>query len=595
MNRVSRAGLTITIAMATAWVVCGQDYGQAPTPPPPPSPPGIAPRVAQTPRPEIPGPAPRAVPRPPAMPDEFSNDTSRPAIVPAVPESPEAPEGLEVPEPAEPPEPGEVPSVGVIAGVPGGVIGGVPGVVAAVPPMPPVPPISGRVDYEALLEDARAAADMAPHPADLEALLKDAKAATVQALSSPEFKARTRDARIAGEQAKALGDQLRLGPLAFAAQPAPKIASADEENRYYERGQRDLERNRWNEAADNFSEAVSRGGARADGALYWKAYALNKLGRRDDALAAIAELRKSHPSSRWLDDARALEIEIKQAGGKPVNPESADDEELKLMALNSFMNTEPDRALPLLEKLLHSSQSPKIKERALFVLTQSDSSKARLLVVQMAKGGSNPDLQMKAVHYLGVMGARKELGEVYAATNDLEVKRAVLHGLMVAGAKDELLAAAKGEKSTELRQQAIHWLGTMGAEPELWQIYQVEPSAEVRQTIIHALFIGGKTDHLVEVARTAKEPELRQQAIHWLGVSDSHRTGDALASIYGSESNNEVKKQIVHALFIQGNGKALVEIARKETNMDLKKQIVHDLSLMKSKEGTDYLLELLNK
>jgi len=56
-----------------------------------------------------------------------------------------------------------------------------------------------------------------------------------------------------------------------------------------------------------------------------------------------------------------------------------------------------------------------------------------------------------------------------------------------------------------------------------------------------------------------------------------------------------VKKQIVHALFLQSNGKALVEIARKETNMDLKKQIVHDLSLMKSKEGTDYLLELLNK
>jgi hypothetical protein len=157
------------------------------------------------------------------------------------------------------------------------------------------------------------------------------------------------------------------------------------------------------------------------------------------------------------------------------------------------------------------------------------------------------------------------------------------------------LAAAKGEKSTELRQQAIHWLGTMGAEPELWQLYQVEPSVEVKQAIVHALFIGGKTDHLVEVARSAKEPELRQQAIHWLGVSDSHRAGDALAGMYGSESNADVKKQIVHALFLQSNGKALVEIARKETNMELKKQIVHDLSLMKSKEGTDYLLEILNK
>jgi hypothetical protein len=117
-----------------------------------------------------------------------------------------------------------------------------------------------------------------------------------------------------------------------------------------------------------------------------KAYALIKLGRRDDALAAIAELHKGHPSSRWLDDARALEIEIKQAGGKPVNPESADDEELKLMALNSFMDTDPDRALPLLEKLLHSSQSPKIKERALFVLTQSGSSKARQLVCRWPRG-----------------------------------------------------------------------------------------------------------------------------------------------------------------------------------------------------------------
>jgi hypothetical protein len=438
---------------------------------------------------------------------------------------------------------------------------------------------------------------MVPHPAELEALLQDSKAAVAQALPSRDYKALTRDAMIAGARAKALADQLHLGPLAFAQQPppAPKITGADEENRYYERGQRDLERNRWDQAADNFSEAVARGGARADGALYWKSYALNKLGRRDEALAAIAELRKSHANSRWLDDARALEIDIKQAAGKPVSPELADDEDLKLMALNSFMNSDPERALPLIEKLLHSSQSPKIKERALFVLTQSGSAKARQLVVQMAKGGSNPDLQMKAVHYLGVMGGKQELGDVYTATSDAEVKRAVLHGLMVAGAKEQLLAAAKGEKSAELRQQAIHWLGTMGAEPELWQIYQGEPSVEVRQTIVHALFIGGKTDHLVEVARSAKEPELRQQAIHWLGVSDSHRTGDALAAIYANESNSEVKKQIVHALFLQSNGKALVEIARKETNMEMKKQIVHDLSMMKSKEGTDYLLELLNK
>ncbi len=383
--------------------------------------------------------------------------------------------------------------------------------------------------------------------------------------------------------------------MAFALQAPPPAHNVDQDNHYYERAQSNLDANRWDRAVEDFSEVISRGGARADGALYWKAYALNKLGRRDEALAAIGDLRKNYASSRWLDDARALEIEIKQAAGKPVSPESADDEEMKLMALNSFLNSDPERALPLLEKLLHSSQSPKIKERALFVLTQSGSSQARHLVVQIAKGGSNPDLQLKAVHYLGVMGGKQELGEVYSATNDTDVKRAVLHGLMVAGAKEQLLAAAKSEKSPELRQEAIHWLGTMGAEPELWQLYQAEQTLEVKQTLMHALFIGGKSDHLLEIARTAKEPELRKQAIHWLGASGSHSAGDALAAMYAGEPSPEVKKQIIHALFIQNNGKALVEIARKETNLEMKKEIVHSLSVMKSKEGTDYLMEILNK
>jgi hypothetical protein len=533
MNRVIRTGLTITVALGAAWAVCGQDYDETLPPPRAPAAPESM-RTMRVPRPAIAPRMPR-VPQLPAIPDSWAYQSALPVIAPVAPIAPEPPEAPEPADWLDTPE----------------------------PPLPSVASLEYLAASAAALADRATA--LAPHVAEL----------------APSV--------------------AYLGSMAFAFQTPPpppplaKLARGDDENRYYERGQRDLERSRWDQAADEFAEVVARGGARADGALYWKAYALNKLGRRDEALQAIAELRKGHPSSRWLDDARALEIEVKQASGKQVNPESADDEELKLMALNSFMNSDPDRALPLLEKLLHSSQSPKIKERAMFVLTQSGSAKARQLVVEMAKGASNPDLQMKAVHYLGVMGGKQELGEVYAATNDMEVKRTVLHGLMVAGAKEQLLAAAKGEKSAELRAQAIHWLGTMGAEPELWQIYQVEPSVEVKQGIIHALFIGGKTDHLVEVARSAKEPELRQQAIHWLGVSDSRRTSDALASIYANESNADVKKQIIHALFIQSNGKGLVEIARKETNMELKKQIVHDLSLMKSKEGTDYLLELLNK
>jgi len=451
----------------------------------------------------------------------------------------------------------------------------------AVPPVPPVPPLGPEMlatlaDVTAIQAAAEGALALAGEPMPK------------WQVKGPDVLAK---AEMVMDEAMVLAMQ-----VAPPAPPAPAAnRNSDRDDRYYEHGQSDLDANRWEKAVNDFGEAVSRGSARADGALYWKAYALNKLGRRDEALAAIADLRKNYAGSRWLDDARALEIEIKQATGKAVGPESADDEEMKLMALNGLMSSDPDRALPLLEKLLHSSQSPKIKERAMFVLTQSGSSKARGLVVQIAKGGSNPDLQLKAVHYLGVMGAKQELGDVYASTNDIEVKRAVLHGLMVGGAKEQLFTAAKSEKNPDLRRDAIHWLGTMGADSELWQLYQNETVVEVKEQIVHSLFVGGKTDRLLEVARTAKEQEIRQQAIHWLGASGSHQAGDALAAMYPNEPSPEVKGQIIHALFIQNNGKALVEIARKENNVELKKQIVHWLSVMKSKEGMDYLMELLNK
>ena len=88
-------------------------------------------------------------------------------------------------------------------------------------------------------------------------------------------------------------------------------------------------------------------------------------------------MQKSYPSSRWLDDAKALQVEVHQQRGTPVSPESATDEDLKLLALNSLMNTDPERSIPMLEKLLKSSNSPKLKERALFVLAQNRSQIAR--------------------------------------------------------------------------------------------------------------------------------------------------------------------------------------------------------------------------
>ena len=115
-----------------------------------------------------------------------------------------------------------------------------------------------------------------------------------------------------------------------------------------------------------------------------------------------------------------MKAEIAQAAGKKLAPEDAADDEMKLMAINSLMQSDPERSVPLLEKLLQRPSSPRLRERALFVLSQSDSPKAREIVARVAKGGANPDLQRMAVRNLGIYGGKQNrqlLAEVYAATS----------------------------------------------------------------------------------------------------------------------------------------------------------------------------------
>jgi len=72
-------------------------------------------------------------------------------------------------------------------------------------------------------------------------------------------------------------------------------------------------------------------------------------------------------------------------------------------------------------------------------------------------------------------------------------------------------------------------------------------------------------------------------------------TAGELTTLYGANSDPEIRKEIVNALFIQHNAQALVDLARKETNPQMKREIVGKLSVMHSKEATDYLMEILNK
>jgi hypothetical protein len=366
----------------------------------------------------------------------------------------------------------------------------------------------------------------------------------------------------------------------------------------YNDGREALDEDRYDRAESKFSELASQNGPQTDAALYWKAYAQNRLGKRDAALATLADLKHRFPQSRWQKDAGALELEVRQRSGQAPRPDTQDDEDLKMLAIQGLMNSAPDRALPLLEKVLNGTGTPKEKSKALFVIAQSGSPEAKQILGRIAGGQSNPDLQRKAVEYLGMFGgadSHKILADIYAKSSDESIKRAILRSYMISGDKDDLFTAAKGEKSESLRGEAIRQLGLVHGVDELQQLYQREPSTAVKRDILQAFFLAGDTKRLVQAATSEKDPELRRDAVRNLGLINSPDSAQALKTIYTKESDESVRREVLNAYFIQGNAAGLVAIARSEKNPELKKEAVSKLSLMQNKEATDYLMEILQK
>ena len=123
------------------------------------------------------------------------------------------------------------------------------------------------------------------------------------------------------------------------------------------------------------------------------------------------------------------------------------------------------------------------------------------------RGQSNPELQKKAVEYLGIFGgpeSRKTMAEIYASSTDVSLKRAILRSYMIGGDREHLFAAAKSEKDTALRGEAIRQLGLVGGQNELEQLYKTETSPEIKRELLQAFFLAGDANKLWAAAKDEK-------------------------------------------------------------------------------------------
>jgi HEAT repeat protein len=378
----------------------------------------------------------------------------------------------------------------------------------------------------------------------------------------------------------------------------PGWREADEQNRedeLYNDATDAIDEGKWDRAVERFQRVIDMHGKRADAATYYKAYALNKLGRRQESLAAIADLEKTYPKSKWVNDAKALEIEVKQASGVTVSPESQSDCELKLLALQGLQQADPERAIPILEKMLKGDACPKVGQQALFVLAQSSSQQARDVMAKIARGEMNPELQRKAIQNLGLFGGengRRVLEQIYSSIGDSDMKVRVLNAFMLSGARQQLLNVAKSEKDPHLRGEAIKQMGLMGAREDIWQMYQQEQDVQVKKEILQALFLAGDREHVAQLAKNEKDRTMKLAAINDLGLM-GRQSDQMLMEIYNSDPDPEIRKKVLNSIFLAGDRERMAELAKNEKDRTTKLAAINYLGLM-GRESDAVLMEIYN-
>ena len=259
----------------------------------------------------------------------------------------------------------------------------------------------------------------------------------------------------------------------------------------YSAGSKAMDEHRWQDAVVSFDKVINAKGKRVDAAVYWKAYSLNKLGKPQLAVATCDQLHAQDPNSQWNRDCSALTVNVhidtealaesmknvnaqvramvdSSTGDAEFwdnnNPPHGSDEDLKMLALNSLLNQDPARAIPLLRGVLTGNGSPAMKKHALFVLAQSKSPDADAILHDAAVGKMGPDLQREAIRSIAVFEGKRSndtLVEVYKTTSDPKIKKSVISGLFITQDAPRMVELARNEKDLELKRSIVSQLALM--------------------------------------------------------------------------------------------------------------------------------------
>ncbi|MBI4553415.1 MAG: HEAT repeat domain-containing protein [Candidatus Latescibacteria bacterium] len=390
----------------------------------------------------------------------------------------------------------------------------------------------------------------------------------------------------------------RLDQLAQAAAPSDAAAKTFREGRDL------IADEKWSKAEEKFNKVIVqyRTSEYVDAAMYWLAFTLKKQGKFNVADAALERLIKTYPKSTWINDARAMRVEMAPRLGKgeiiAEEARSAETDEIKVVALQSLFQANPERAMVFATDILKpdSKAGRRLKEGAITLLgrfgDEVNSQQALAILVNIALHEPDSRLRIKAINQLG----RRDWNIIMNEWNEIEISSpspSPSPSVSLAPPARPILGRGEGAGTGGVAARAdeniLRVLKDLAMQTDDPEVAGAAMSALSQHETPRA------RDIMLDLARTASALRVRQQAISWLGQrtgregsTDADTVITELMKLYKADQDVEIRMQIISALSQKGGYFALdpimelirmtdKEITRTKDKMRLKERAISSI------------------
>jgi HEAT repeat protein len=340
-------------------------------------------------------------------------------------------------------------------------------------------------------------------------------------------------------------------------------------------------------AFKNFTEQYEKS-PYFDDALFWHCFALEKTGADcEDVFKCYQDFIKTHPKSKWADDAKrnliAVGKKLSEMGKKEYGAiirtmQDSVNKEIALTAISALRNIGNERALEALVSLYNKTQHRAVREEIIFAVSQFKSPKVLQGLKKIVKEDPDRHMREKALFWLSQKTQSKEVIQLmeHVAINDpnQEVREKAVFALsQIRKGKGigALKRIAGTTKDAAVRKEAVFWIGQNARSADVIQFLEAvvknDSDPQVRERALHALAHQAPENlgvpALINLVKTHSDKTVRKKAVFWIGQkAKSEQAIRCLETVALKDTVAEIRKTALLALSQAPDGRG-VEALKK--------------------------------